>query len=133
LVLQEVNVRQKIRKYVFIGLGHLFLLLGLIGIVFPLLPATPFILLASACYARGSEHLHAAMLNNRWCGPALRDWKQSGAISAKAKTIAIATIAIGISYSITVVPLAIVKLLLMVVALSVSMFILTRPLPKRGT
>lgn len=69
--------------------GVLAVLLGLIGIVVPLLPTTPFLLLAAACFARGSQRLHGWLLNNRLFGRFLSDYEQGRGIPARAKAIAL--------------------------------------------
>ena len=70
------------------AVGILAVVLGIVGIFLPLLPTTPFILLAAACFARGSERLHARLLANRWCGKLLRDYEQGKGIPARAKVLA---------------------------------------------
>ena len=79
--------------------GSVALALGLIGIVLPGLPTTPFILLAAACYARASPRLHAWLLNHRWMGPMLRDWERNRSLTRRTKTVAIAsmTVMVGVS------------------------------------
>ena len=69
--------------------GVLAVLLGLIGIFVPLLPTTPFLLLAAACFARGSRRMHGWLLNNRLFGRFLRDYEQGKGIAARAKAIAL--------------------------------------------
>lgn len=80
--------------------GSLSLLLGLIGVVLPGLPTTPFVLLAGACYAKASPRLHAWLLNHRWMGPMLRDWEAHRSLTRRTKTIAIASMLVMVSLSI---------------------------------
>lgn len=61
------------------------LLLGIVGIVVPGLPTTPFILLAAFAAARGSMALHAWLRTHRRFGPLVHDWERAGAVSRKAK------------------------------------------------
>ncbi len=63
-------------RAVFLGLGLLALLLAVAGIFLPMLPTTPFVLLAAACFARGSEFLHDKMLAHRIAGPIIREWHE---------------------------------------------------------
>jgi uncharacterized membrane protein YbaN (DUF454 family) len=56
--------------------GTLFVGLGIIGIFIPVLPTTPFLLLAAACYARSSRKFHEWLLNNRWFGDYIRNYLQ---------------------------------------------------------
>lgn len=69
--------------------GVLALVLGVIGIVVPLLPTTPFLLLAAACFARGSQRMHGWLLNNRVFGKFISDYEQGRGIPARAKVIAL--------------------------------------------
>jgi uncharacterized protein len=79
--------------------GSVALVVGLIGVVLPGLPTTPFILLAAACYAKASPRLHAWLLNHRWFGPMLRDWERDRSLTRRSKTVAILsmTVMVGVS------------------------------------
>lgn len=65
--------------------GITALILGLLGIALPILPTTPFILLAAACFARSSQRFHDAMLNHRIAGPIIREWQEHRAMPRRAK------------------------------------------------
>ena len=68
--------------------GMLFLGLGLLGVLLPILPTTPFLLLAAWCFARSSPRLHGWLLGHRLFGPPIRNWEENGAISRPAKRLA---------------------------------------------
>jgi uncharacterized membrane protein YbaN (DUF454 family) len=78
-----------IYKILFTLAGVLALLLGLIGIVLPGLPTTPFILLAAYCFAKGSQRLHQRLLDHPWCGALIRDWEQHRSLPLRLKYLAI--------------------------------------------
>ncbi|WP_198314532.1 YbaN family protein [Chitinibacter sp. GC72] len=78
-----------IYKILFTLGGVLALLLGLIGIVLPGLPTTPFILLAAYCFAKGSHRLHQRLLDHPWCGALIRDWEQHRSLPLRLKYLAI--------------------------------------------
>ena len=80
--------------------GTVSLILGLIGVVLPGLPTTPFVLLAAACYAKASPRLHAALLNHRWTGPMLRDWESDRSLTRRSKAIAVGSMLLMVSFSI---------------------------------
>ena len=69
--------------------------LGLAGVVLPLLPTTPFMILAAACFARSSPRLEAWILGHRRFGPLVRAWRENGAIPRKAKVLACTGMAVG--------------------------------------
>jgi len=81
-------------------LGFLFLGIAILGVVLPLLPATPFVLLSAACFARSSEKWHQWMLANRTFGPMIRNWEQNRCISCRVKMIAIVSMIVVGGYSI---------------------------------
>ena len=68
--------------------GSVSLALGLIGVVLPGLPTTPFVLLAAACYAKASPRLHGWLLHHRFLGPMVRDWETHRSLTRRTKTIA---------------------------------------------
>jgi uncharacterized protein len=68
--------------------GGLSLLLGVIGIVVPVLPTVPFVLLAAFCFSRGSERCEAWLLAHPHFGPMVRDWREHRAVPLRAKQLA---------------------------------------------
>lgn len=82
------------RKTLYLALAYIALALGLVGIVLPGLPTTPFILLAAWAAARGSERLHRWLRAHRVFGPMIVDWERNGAVSRRAKWLATVTMAI---------------------------------------
>lgn len=82
------------------SLGFLFIGLGAVGAFLPLLPTTPFLLLAAACFARSSERWHGWLLNNPTFGPTIRDWQDRRCISRGAKTTALLSILLFGGYAI---------------------------------
>ena len=81
-------------------LGFLFLGVAILGVILPLLPATPFVLLSAACFARSSEKWHQWMLANKTFGPMIRNWEQNRCISCRVKLIAIVSMIVVGGYSI---------------------------------
>ena len=80
--------------------GSLSLMLGLIGVVLPGLPTTPFILLAAACYAKASPRLHSWLLNHKLTGPMLRDWERDHSLTRRNKIVAVGSMLLMVSFSI---------------------------------
>ncbi|MEM6581598.1 MAG: YbaN family protein [Pseudomonadota bacterium] len=70
-------------------LGFLFLALGVLGIALPLLPTTPFVLLAAWFFARSSERWHQHLLASELFGPMIRNWEQNRCVSCRSKIVAI--------------------------------------------
>ena len=70
-------------------LGTIFLGLGSIGIFLPLLPTTPLVLLAAACYAKSSPKAHQRLLDNKYFGPMLRNWETNRCVKVRVKWIAV--------------------------------------------
>jgi uncharacterized membrane protein YbaN (DUF454 family) len=70
--------------------GWIFVGLGVLGIVLPLLPTTPFLLLASSCFIKSSPRWQRWLAQNRWFGPILRDWHERRAVHRSIKLLAYA-------------------------------------------
>jgi uncharacterized membrane protein YbaN (DUF454 family) len=116
------------KKIVLLTFGHFFLVLGIIGAFLPVLPTTPFLLLAAYFYSKSSDSIHKWLMNHKFLGPPLRDWHNSGVIGMKAKWIA--TIMLGLVIVLRIptlsIPLAI-KILASSVLVGVLVFIWSRP------
>jgi hypothetical protein len=80
--------------------GTGFVGLGILGAFLPVLPTTPFMLLAAACYARASTRFYNGLLNNRLFGPTVREWRRHRSIPYRTKWTAIALMAITLTASI---------------------------------
>ncbi len=111
-------------RFLFVFLGVTSLLLGLVGIVTPILPTTPFILLSGFCFARGSDRLHLWMLEHRYFGPMIRTFRDERRIPRKVKIFASLMIAISMSITaIYFVPLIAVKIGMGMVGAAVIFYI----------
>ena len=93
--------------------GWLSVCLGVVGIVLPVLPTTPFMILAALCFSRSSPRFHSWLLNNRIFGPIISDWQSNKCMRKKVKMRALVIIAITFFISIMIVPLLWVKGLLL--------------------
>ncbi|HWK96938.1 MAG TPA: YbaN family protein [Pseudolabrys sp.] len=82
-------------RHVYLALGIFFVGLGFIGAFLPVLPTTPFLILAVACFARSSPRLESWLLDHPGFGPMLRAWRENGAIPWRAKMMALAGIVAG--------------------------------------
>ena len=108
--------------------GTLALVIGGAGVILPLLPTTPFLLLAAVCYARSSERWYRWLLYNRWFGSYIRNWHEGKGIPMKTKALSILFLILTMGYSaVVVVPFFIGKVALIIVAVCVSVHILSFP------
>ena len=87
-------------RLVLLACGSIALLLGIIGIVVPGLPTTPFVLVAAACYARASERFYRGLLRNPTFGPLIAEWRCHRSIPWRVKGLAITLMSITICVSI---------------------------------
>lgn len=97
--------------------------LGLIGIFLPLLPTTPFLLLASACYMRGSKRMAKWMVTNRLFGRYLLDYQEGRGIPLKTKIWAITIMWSSLALSAYFVPLPWVRPLLLIPGIGVTIYL----------
>ena len=76
-------------KTLYIVIGTISLALGILGIFLPLLPTTPFLLLTAALYFKGSSRLYNWLLNHRYFGPYIRNYRENKAIPLRAKIVSL--------------------------------------------
>lgn len=66
-----------LKRYLLLASGLLFFIIGFLGVFLPILPTTPFMILAAGCFAKSSPVFHKMLLNNRWFGKDLQCWEKS--------------------------------------------------------
>jgi len=92
------TTRQTFINLLLKALGLMFVGLGLAGVFLPLLPTTPFLLLAAGCFARSSPAFHDWLLTHRLLGPYIRDWERDRSIPLTAKVTAVSMMAASLSW-----------------------------------
>ena len=104
-----MSTAARLKRGLLFAAGWLCIGLGILGAVLPVLPTTPFILLAAACFARSSPRFHQWLRDNRVFGPMVRDWEAHRSIPYRTKILAICIMAltIGVSVVFFVRPLAV--------------------------
>jgi len=116
------------KQAIFFCAGATALLLGLIGIVLPLLPTTPFVLVAAWCFARSSPRFHRMLLEHRLFGPLIRDWEQHGIIPLKVKCLSTTMMLLMVSYPLLFRTFDLtLKALVVLTVVSALCYIWTRP------
>lgn len=114
----------KYTRRVLVVPGFLFVGLGVAGIFVPLLPTTPFLLLAAACFARSSERFYRWLLGNRWFGAYVRDYREGRGVPARVKIFSVALLWVVILLSATfAVSNLVVRVVLIAVAAAVTVHI----------
>ncbi len=114
-----------IRKGLLVACGILSVGVAFLGIVLPLLPTTPFVLLAAWCFARSSKRLHRWLREHRWFGEPLRSWEDHRAVPPRTKRWAMVLVAVTFPVAIYLAPLTEVQIGLGVLAL-IALFSLSR-------
>ena len=120
---------KSIKRILWLSAGIICVALGIVGAVLPILPTTPFMLLATFCFAKSSKRLHGWLVNHPRFGPAIKNWHEHGAISKTAKIGALLTMAVVLILGLV---LSLKPILLIVqasVMVGAATFILTRPSP----
>jgi len=120
------QITNNLSRWALITTGTFFVGLGIIGIFLPLLPTTPFLLLAAACYARSSKRFYNWLLNNKWFGNYIKNYRERKGIPLKIKIISIFSLWIVIGYSVIfVVHIFLGKIVIILIAVGVTMHILS--------
>lgn len=96
-VYSDPPVPNRLPRMLYLAGGCFFTGMAILGAVLPLLPATPFLLLASGCFARSSPRMHRWLLWSPLLGPILRDWRQRRGVTRKVKITAMLVVVAGVS------------------------------------
>jgi len=114
-----------VKRIFLIIVGSLSFGLGVLGIFLPLLPTTPLLLLAAACYVRSSDRLYHWLITHKRFGPYIKNYREGKGIPLKAKVIGVSLLWLSMSFTILfVVPLVSIKILLFLIASYFTRFIL---------
>ncbi|KAF0103365.1 MAG: hypothetical protein FD187_1247 [bacterium] len=119
-------------RWICLGAGFAALALGLVGIVLPVLPTTPFVLLAAACFAKSSVRFHDWLHTHRIAGPLLREWHEYRAMPRHAKRLAYALMALSFGTSILLMQSPWHRLMLAGVGLALLFFLWRIPVREVG-
>ena len=115
---------ESLKRTLFLISGGVFFIVGIIGVFLPILPTTPFMILAAGCFAESSPRFHRMLLNNRWFGEELRQWENSRTMKRSTKKRATGLIIL--TFSITMVILwdqVLWQLILLIIAASLLFFL----------
>ena len=116
-------------RLVWLTVGVAALAAAMVGVLLPLIPTTPFVILAAFAFMKSSRRLHDWLIKHRVFGPVILDWREHGAISRPAKTVAIASMA-GVFVISLVLQMPVYVLAPQAFVLGVCMwFVGSRPLP----
>jgi len=123
---QRDIISNRFFRYLLIIAGTIFLGLGVIGIFLPILPTTPFLLLAAACYARSSKRFYDWLMNNKWFGAYIKNYREGRGVPLKVKVFTISLLWITILVSVFfVISDFWIKIVLIIIAIGVTIHILT--------
>lgn len=118
-------------RWLLLGIGWISVALGVIGIFLPILPTTPFLLLAAACFVRSSRRVYVWLVTHPRLGPWIRDYLDGQGIPLKAKVYAIGLMWASILLSCYLVPLLPARLFMLTSAVLVTLYILRQKTRER--
>lgn len=95
-------MKKILQNHLLVIFGWLFIVLGIIGVILPIFPTTPFLIVALALFAKSSPRFHKMLLNNVWFGPILKQWEDKKTLSRKTKYKAFFLIIITFSISVAI-------------------------------
>ena len=121
---QQRTSRSRLVRFLLQGVGWLSVALGVIGIFLPVLPTTPFLLLAAACFARSSPRFYHWLIGHPRLGPWIRDYLEGNGIPLKGKVYAIGLMWVSIGFSCWLVPMVWARVFMGVTAVLVTVYIL---------
>jgi hypothetical protein len=120
-------VKQRLLKKLLLIIGFLSVGLAAVGILLPILPTTPFLLLAAACFFRSSDKLYQWLITHKWFGHHIESWRKHKAIPRGGKIVVLLLLWGSLTYSVFgVINILAIRILLLLVGLGVTLFVLSR-------
>jgi uncharacterized protein len=129
--IEKRTSRSRLVRFLLLGAGWLSVGLGVVGIFLPVLPTTPFLLLAAACFARSSPRFYQWLVGHPRLGPWIRGYLDGKGMPLKAKVYAIGLMWVSIGFSCWLVPLVWVRVLMVGCAVGVTVYISRQPTFRR--
>jgi uncharacterized membrane protein YbaN (DUF454 family) len=126
--------RATLSRWLLMTIGIISVGLGTAGIFLPLLPTTPFLLLAAACFIRSSDRLYQWLIHNRWFGSYIRNYQEHRALPLRAKVIALFLVWTTMTYSVfALVTNLFLRIILLLIAAVVTVYLLSlKTIPKEA-
>jgi len=115
---------EKIKRHLLLIAGTLSLAVGIVGIFVPILPTTPFLLLAAGCYLRSSQRFYNWLMGNRLLGAYIRNYLEGRGMPIKVKLFTIILLWATIGFSIWIVSKLLITVILLIVAVGVTLHII---------
>ena len=120
------KISSKLIRRLMIFAGSFFVGLGILGIFLPILPTTPFLLLAAACYAKSSKRFYNWLINNKWLGIYIKNYREGNGIPLKVKVLSVSLLWFTIGYSVVfVVNTFLIQVILILIAIGVTIHVLS--------
>jgi len=110
--------------------GIIFVGLAILGVILPILPTTPFLLVAAACFAKSSPNMQKTLLANKTFGPLIHEWQKHRSIPRKAKRIALLTIIFSVVWSAYLLQSMMLTLLVILLVIGPFIFLWRLPISK---
>ena len=124
-------MRLLIQNFLLKSIGCLFVVLAVLGAVLPLLPTTPFLLVAAACFAKSSPYFYNKLLDSKMFGQLIRDWQESRSISQKSKVISLLSMVLAGAWSCYMLNNIWLKMLVICLMIGPAIFVYRLPIAKR--
>jgi uncharacterized protein len=123
----------RLMRTLYLAVGFAAVILAVVGIVLPVLPTTPFLLLAAACFARSSKRFHDKLLANRIAGPIIHEWVEHRSIRPQVKCWVYLLMALSFGSSILLMTSALYQIMLAVLGIVLTLFIWRIPVREVNT
>lgn len=129
-MLTSPQMQSKAKKFLLKITGLAFVGLAIVGVILPILPTTPFLLVAAACFAKSSPRMQKKLLANKIFGPLINEWQQHRCIPSKAKRVALLTMIFSIVWSAYLLQNFMLTVLVFVLIIGPFVFIWRLPVSK---